>query len=643
MQDGLPYDQMFSGMDAISSIDAAEWISAIDESKKYWTSFNQDCERITRRYKQEQSLQTSTTDKKRRFIHPILWSNTSVLMPAVYSTKPKPYVERRFFEKEPVSRVASQILERAMSVIVDDKDYYATVKKAVFDYILVGRGVIWMSLEESYEQFNSVDDFGMPVQYEEVGDQKVKMDYVLWQNFFCSPAPSWEYVTWVGRRHIMTKDELRDNYGEAGLAAYRNAVDMSKSKKNPSYDCEVYEIWDKASGMVIEVSPHNTKEPLRARPAPLKLKNFFPCPRPISANPTNDSLIPTADYKYYREFAETLDIILKKRKNIINTYAAKGLYNSADDSLKLLLSQDSDNMMQPVESWAQYMQNGGLGTALQLMDMSPFIQIENALSASQLEILNQIYDITGISDIVRGSSQGDVTATAERIKGQFATLRLQDKQETIANFVRDGLEIAAEIICGHFTDRNLAQYGGVQSMEPEDQQLFPMAVELLRSDKLRTIKLDIETSSTINMDINQEKAQRMEFLTSISGFITQMMPAVQQEPALGRLAGELIKFGAASFKAGRELEGVIDSTIDEMLNAAKQPKEAKPDPNEQIAQATLISAEADMLRAQTQEKELSIKSEKNVIEAEKVKIDAQEKGVKLDMEADKLLLKAAGY
>ena len=71
------------------------------------------------------------------------------------------------------------------------------------------------------------------------------------------------------------------------------------------------------------------------------------------------------------------------------------------------------------------------------------------------DIKGQIYEITGISDIIRGQTAASETATAQQIKGQYAGLRLKSMQETVALFASELLRIKAQIVCTKYQDQTI--------------------------------------------------------------------------------------------------------------------------------------------------------------------------------------------
>src|SRR3990167_9964734 len=95
-------------------------------------------EKVVQRYRGEQARAANGSQTKFN----ILWSNVNTLVPSCYSRLPQPDVGRRFRDQDPVGRVASLILERALTFEIEHyPDYRATMREAVQDRFLPGRGV----------------------------------------------------------------------------------------------------------------------------------------------------------------------------------------------------------------------------------------------------------------------------------------------------------------------------------------------------------------------------------------------------------------------------------------------------------------------------------------------------------------------
>jgi hypothetical protein len=143
----------------------------------------------------------------------------------------------------------------------------------------------------------------------------------------------------------------------------------------------------------------------------------------------------------------------------------------------------------------------------------------------------------------------------------------------------------------------------------------------------------------IYQDEQQEKQDRVEFLTAVSQFMQTALPVAQGVPELTPLLMEMLKFGVTAFKAGKGLEGLIDETADQFRNQAKamegQPK--PPSPEQQKMQMTMqleqakMQAEQQKMAMQQQIEQAKIQGQ---IELEKAKQEyqAQENQLKFQLE-----------
>jgi hypothetical protein len=119
---------------------------------------------------------------------------------------------------------------------------------------------------------------------------------------------------------------------------------------------------------------------------------------------------------------------------------------------------------------------------------------------------------------------------------------------------------------------------------------------LLKDEPAKNFRIEVTTDSMIYQDEQQEKQDRMEFLSAVSGFLSQALPAAQSTPELTPMLVEMLKFGVTAFKAGKGLEGLIDETADKFRQQAKaaegQPK--PPSPEQQKMQMEMQLEQAKM-------------------------------------------------
>lgn len=135
------------------------------------------------------------------------------------------------------------------------------------------------------------------------------------------------------------------------------------------------------------------------------------------------------------------------------------------------------------------------------------------------------------------------------------------------------------------------------------RELLIGAIGLLKSDRLRGFKVDIEDQSTIAADDMEEKQSRTEFLGAVGSFLQQASQiAPQFAPAMLPVLGKMLLFGMRAYRAGTEMETAMEEAVAKMQATAAQPQPAPPDPKmiEAAATARLRNAQADQIGQQGQ-------------------------------------------
>ena len=119
------------------------WLDQLEGYHQEFKRWEKRCERIVKRYRDErQEKSDGSPDFSTKFN--ALWSNVQTLSPAVYAKTPQPVIERRYLDKDPLARFASMTLERALEVSVEECLFHPSMQRAVLDYLLPGRGQLWI-------------------------------------------------------------------------------------------------------------------------------------------------------------------------------------------------------------------------------------------------------------------------------------------------------------------------------------------------------------------------------------------------------------------------------------------------------------------------------------------------------------------
>lgn len=588
--------------------------------------------KLEKRYKNEKEELFKTRRSGRKFA--ILYSNTETLKSSFYARTPKPDVRRRWLDRNPVARTAGDIIERALSYCADNTKHDRVLRAGVHDLTLPGRGLCWLKYEAEVEQvpqidpntgMPAVDMEGNPVLVEQLADQEVYEEHVYWKDFLWSPARTWQEVCWIARRHRMSREDLRENGFEDAESIPLNwqpDVESKSDREIPdeSKRAEVWEIWCKHSKRRYWIVKGHTKA-LRIDDDPYELTGFWPIAEPLSAVLGTDSYVPSPFYAQYEDQAEDLDEITGRISMLIKALKRRGVYDASVTELRRL-AKAGDNEFIPVDGqkYALLAKDGGLKAAFQSEDIDQIAKVLLGLYDQRDRLVQSIYEITGISDIIRGNSNPNETATAQSIKAQFGSMRLRDQQREVQRWIRDTYRLKAELICQNFTPEKIAAMTGMNAEDP----VFQQAVDLLRSDELRAYQVDIETDSTVFEDAEAEKQSRVELLTAMSGFMQQSLPVVQGAPEMMPLIAEMMAFGVRGFKAGRQLEDKLDEVMQAIQQRMANPPPPAPDPN-------MMKIEAEMKRDE----------QKHGLEMQKKQMDVEVTQVKSAIELEKMAAQAA--
>ena len=592
--------------------------------------------KIIRRYRDDQNTGTGMTNDAARFN--ILWSNVQTLVPAVFARLPKADVSRRFGDNDPVGRVASLLIQRALDYEIEHyPDYRSSMRHAVEDRFLGGRGVAWVRYDPHIKQQDIPEDglqitedveegeareasgdihnqtAGTDGQPEEIDYECAPTDYVHWRDFGHSSARTWEEVTQVWRWVYMSKDAVTERFGKklAKKIPFNSSPDgLTKygQREKPNDKAKICELWDKETGKVYWLM-ENWPELLDERDDPLGLEGFFPCAKPLYATTTSDSLVPVPDFILYQDQANELDILTDRIDGLVKALRVRGVYDASQPALQRLLTEGDNNTLIPVDKWMAFSEKGGLKGSIDLLPIETLASALINCYQAQANIKGQIYEITGISDILRGVGAASESATAQQLKGQYAGLRLRAMQESVALFASELLRLKAQIICTKFQPETILRFAAADQMSPADQQMIPQALALMQDNPLRSFRIQVAADSLVQLDENQNKQDRMEFMNAFSNFMREAVPAGQASPEMVPLLMDMMKFGIGGFKQAEVMEGTIDAALQQMIAAAQQ-KAMNPQ----------LSPEMQKIQAQTQ------------MEQAKVQADAQ--GQQARMQAD---------
>jgi hypothetical protein len=630
------------------------WHDQIETAQKTFDKWEKRGQKVVKRYRDERDA-----IEMPRMKFNILWSNIQVLFPSLYGRQAKPEVSRRFSDQDPVGRLASTMLERVMEYETTQfADFDNAMRGVVEDRLLPGRGTAWIRYEPiivggSPEVEGQLED-SQEAQVYDVVEEPVEridaahspIDYVYWADFLHSPARTWDEVWWVARAVYMTKEEGVERFGDVFKNVSLTSQNTDMDGKNPmtakmTYDkkAKVYEIWNKRSGKVCWIAK-GYPQALDERDDPLDLEEFFPCPKPLLATTTTGTMIPVPDYCEYEDQAQELDNLTQRIYLLTKACKAVGVFNAEFKELARMFSEGVDNKLFPVTGWAAMSEKGGLKGAIDMMDTSQIIVTLRELYAAREQVKQSIYEIMGISDILRGSSKAQETLGAQQLKANFGSLRLRSAQGDVARFATDVFKLKAQIICKFYPPELIVEMSGVMNTQDgQNPELLQAAIQMLSNSTIRDFHIQVEADSLAQIDEQAEKQAAAEAVETIGSFLQSSLPIMQSVPEMLPMMSEMLLFLVRRFRAGRGMEGAIEQAMkalsDKAAQAAQQPQQ---NPEMMKLQADQ-QAEQMRMQAQAQTEQMKMQADAQLTQV-KAQLDMQMQQAKVQAEMQLQQMKA---
>lgn len=697
MTDEMEAEEEFTGPEPKSS--AGVWAS-LKKAEKDFESWHAICSNIDAIYSREGAVyggafaqleDTSWKDSKLD----LFWSSYEILKPAVYAKPPVPAVAPLFQDNRQLQNVTAECLERVAISTFKATGIDDVMTEVRDDLLFTNRGVMWL-------------------RYDTDDGQCVEIEHLDRTDFLHEPARKWAEVGWVARRAWLTRKEMRKRFKPTSGDAYQNAKFATRrdhaddDNRSLTKKAGVWEVWHKADNKVYWVT--EGVDVFLDNDAPdLDLTNFFPCPRPAYGTLQRRSLIPVPDWERYATHFQQISTLTSRIYLLLEKVRMKGLIAAGGDigdAVEELIRSDDDEILIPVPS-AAMMATGGAANIVSWLPLTDVATAIQGLIEARSQLIDDFYQLSGISDIMRGATEAEETLGAQQLKSQYGSVRVRCKIDELQRIAAEAVKIAAEIIAEKFDKQTLldmsqmeihskasiekriadieraanqelkalaakakeqaeqapqqpvqgqddalidpqqaqaalqqAQQEIVQKYKPlldEAEKQVPIedVMKLLRDSRARGFTFEIETDSTILTDELQEKQSRNEFLTEFTNASQGLSGLMAMGEQGAALAGEMLKFVLAPYRAGRQLSSAIDKFIDaapEMAAKAAAANGAGDAGSEELARANQTLADAEMVKAHAAMENVKAQAARDQAENQRKIMELQQKGA---IEADK--------
>lgn len=454
----------------------------------------------------------------------LFWASYEILKPAVYARAPKPVVSPQFKDRRPVKNKTAELLERTSISAFDRSDIDSVMCEVRDDLIFTNRGVMWLT-------------------YETKGGQKVCFEQLDRKDFRHQPARKWSEVGAVARRAWMTRKDMRLRFADTSGDAYKSA-NFSKRRdeeENGSEDgskkASVWEVWHKVDKKVYWVS-EGVDVLLDSGAPELKLAGFFPCPKPAFGTLQRRSLIPVPDYERYATHFGKINTLTSRIYLLLDKVKMKGLIpagGDVGDTLEELIRADDDQILIAVPSASL---QGEMANFVQWMPIDQIATTIQGLITARSQLIDDFYQLSGISDIMRGATEAEETLGAQQLKSQYGSVRVEQKIKELQRIACEAVEIASEIIADKFSQETLLEMSQMEIPTKSDIEKQIKGIEKAAEQELKALGDQARKAaeqaqiSGQQPDPQQLQAAQQQFQQAQQQIIAKYAPMLNEAKAL---------------------------------------------------------------------------------------------------------------
>lgn len=658
------------------------WLGQIKSGKKaaekHWKSSRDAWEEYLGDYESAHS-----TDLRRRsYKFPIFWASIQTIQPALYSSTPVAIAEREIEGEDPDGTTAAAIAQRLAKYLIkkcpfdrvqestrDDLILAAKCSnRVVFDVENYGNEKIY--LQAAVDQFGAevlVDFDGNPapgeveiledpdgVYYEKPLEEPraTLIPLSVFDVIHTPRARHQEEVWWMGYKLCLTKREATEEFGKevANRLAYGKPKEDGQHQEEYTDEpvVEVWELWDKKTKKVRWAAECYPDAFLRELDDPYELEGFFPSTPFVFGTKGPKNLYPVTDYSQLEDLISQMQGAYRRVCRLMIATRRRGIYDGNVEDLAALNSDFEEAEYLPAKDFQQLIDKGGLANVVQHFPVGELVSALMEMIQAIQTLEQFFFEMWGIPDIIRGTSVPSTTATEQKIKERYASLRFSSRQRQFQEQVRKGIELMVDLALAKFPDEYIAEIVGLQHLSPEHQARFPRALQILRSDRTRCIHIGIETDSTILVNEEEDRTRRTEITQSILGGLGEIARAAQLPPSFQAFVGKLLLYGVRGMRDAKELEDDLRTAIDQALQASSAPPpEPPPDPkmlelqmNQQQHQVdTQLKTYELQIKDKIETANVELEQQKHLLETEreemKINLDAQTKLMELQIKQQK--------
>ena len=655
------------------------WIKAAEKAaENHWDDARDAwCEYEWKERKDARIVDRDATKSTRAY--PIYWASCKVLEPALYARTPKVTTRRRFDIHDEVALTSCVIVERLGEYLLECCEFDSAMMAAVQDFINADKASVQLVYESKKElvterlpvvPYQSPDGAvaylnmsdGQPVdeslrilqdeqgfyaetEEEKEVDKKIKIIPLCFDDVLHTPsAKSENEITEQAYRFSITYAEAKEAFGEevAKKINWKTRNDRDKSDEHALNDedktenlelvCEGWEIYDYLEERVLWYTDQHNDKLVKNSDDIYGLHEFFPSPKFIINNKPSKTMYPRPAYKYLEAAINQLHENQTKVHSLIDGIRRRCLVDGASPELLNALNKLSDNEYIAVDNLQSIIEKGGINGMLYWVPVQELVAAIAELQQLTEKFKGEFFEWFGVPDILRGQTDPIEAEGTQRIKQQAAHDRFKFIKKQVQQLARDAIELMIDLALQKYDDEEMAQIVGAPYMSQTQQAAFPAALELIRNDTTRMIRVDIETDSMTFVDEGMRAFHTQQAVQTMIAGMEQVANMSQIDTAFGHVALQGLLRSLASLGTGKEFESEVKQAAQGLLEKLKNPPEPPPPPPDYEGQRLMLDAQQQKLDNEVKHRELERKEMEAIQKTQNQALEGQLKAQQTQLE-----------
>jgi hypothetical protein len=404
----------------------------------------------------------------------------------------------------------------AMDVVETIANYYVSQfnKREYFkfkiDWLTTGRGVLWLSNKDLVD-----------------GSQSFRLEHVFWNDFACDGIRTWDTVTWVARRHVLTtkgmslllgKEKYIKMIKNESLTPFRESEGSLQADADmmlPWFNVKqqnyfiVWEVYDRFKKYHLFICDEYEDKILK-----LSKSEYFPTVEPLLALPNGiDGMEPRSEFFIYGAQAGLITEMMQRCRAVVRTIQCRDFTSKMFESLANGLN--GKDTTTPHKDGDIYVYNGAQ------LNASPIQSVDNEGKIKVLGVLGEqvernkvdINETTGISEAMKNKDvpMGE-TATATNQRTTYGETRLRSHETLSSGYMIELYKSLVKNVTRTISVQKVKDYTGYDLMSNEELQQQVQELEMQEMDLQQQLEMIPQQQDDGSGQLAQMYQQAMETL-----------------------------------------------------------------------------------------------------------------------------------